>query len=66
MLKRDAMLIRVEADNGLVGYGPGEGSEKAKHAIETVIAPFLEGRTAGRSGCPARAVRGRTRARSRR
>jgi L-alanine-DL-glutamate epimerase-like enolase superfamily enzyme len=44
ILKRDAMLLRVEADNGLVGYGPGQGSEKAHHAIEKVIAPFLENR----------------------
>src|SRR5260370_21573854 len=44
MLKRDAMLIRVESDNGLVGYAPGEGSEKARGIIESRIAPFLEGR----------------------
>ncbi len=45
ILKRDAMLIRVEADNGLVGYAPGQGSEKAKQGIDSVVAPFLEGRT---------------------
>lgn len=45
ILKRDAMLIRVEADNGLTGYAPGEGSEKAKRGIDSVVAPFLEGRT---------------------
>ncbi|MEX2260763.1 MAG: mandelate racemase/muconate lactonizing enzyme family protein [Bryobacteraceae bacterium] len=45
IVKRDAMLIRVEADNGLVGWGPGPGSEAVRHAIETAIAPFLEGRT---------------------
>ena len=44
ILKRDAMLIRVETDNGLVGYAPGEGSEKAHNTIATSIAPFLEGR----------------------
>jgi L-alanine-DL-glutamate epimerase-like enolase superfamily enzyme len=44
ILKRDAMLIRVEADNGLIGYAPGQGSETAKHGIDTVVAPFLEGR----------------------
>jgi L-alanine-DL-glutamate epimerase-like enolase superfamily enzyme len=44
ILKRDAMFIRVEADNGLVGYAPGPGSERAQHAIETAVAPFLEGR----------------------
>ncbi len=35
----------VQADNGLVGYAPGQGSERAKEGIESVIAPFLEGRT---------------------
>jgi L-alanine-DL-glutamate epimerase-like enolase superfamily enzyme len=44
ILKRDAMLMRVAADNGLIGYAPGPGSEKAQHAIERQIAPFLEGR----------------------
>jgi len=47
ILKRDAMLVRIEADNGLVGYGPGQGSEKAQRRIESVIAPFLEGRALG-------------------
>jgi L-alanine-DL-glutamate epimerase-like enolase superfamily enzyme len=45
ILKRDAMLIRVAADNGFVGYAPGQGSVKAKQGIDNVIAPFLEGRT---------------------
>jgi L-alanine-DL-glutamate epimerase-like enolase superfamily enzyme len=45
ILKRDAMLIRVEAEGGLVGYAPGPGSEKAQRAIESTIAPFLEGRS---------------------
>ena len=44
IVKRDAMLIRVEAGNGLAGYAPGQGSEKAHAAIESVIAPFLRGR----------------------
>lgn len=44
ILKRDAMLIRVEAENGLVGYAPGEGSEKARDGIAGEVAPFLEGR----------------------
>jgi L-alanine-DL-glutamate epimerase-like enolase superfamily enzyme len=43
ILKRDAMLIRVETTGGYVGYAPGPGSERVQHAIETVIAPFLEG-----------------------
>lgn len=45
IVKRDAMLIRVEADNGLAGYAPGPGTEAAAREIETVIAPFLEGRS---------------------
>lgn len=44
IVKRDVMLIRVEADNGLVGYAPGEGSEQAARTIQDVIAPWLEGR----------------------
>ncbi len=45
ILKRDAMLIRVDTVEGLVGWAPGPGSERAHHAIQTVIAPFLSGRT---------------------
>jgi L-alanine-DL-glutamate epimerase-like enolase superfamily enzyme len=44
LLKRDAMFIRVEADNGLLGYAPGPGSESVHLAIGRTIAPFLEGR----------------------
>jgi L-alanine-DL-glutamate epimerase-like enolase superfamily enzyme len=44
ILKRDAMFIRVECDNGLVGYGPGPASESAAAAVENVIAPFLQGK----------------------
>jgi L-alanine-DL-glutamate epimerase-like enolase superfamily enzyme len=44
LLKRDAMFIRVEADNGLVGYAPGPGSEGVHLAIQETIGPFLEGR----------------------
>jgi len=43
IVKRDAMLIRVETDKGLIGYAPGPGSEIAHRAIESTIAPFLEG-----------------------
>jgi L-alanine-DL-glutamate epimerase-like enolase superfamily enzyme len=42
--KRDAMLVRVTTDVGLVGYGPGQGSEAAQRLILDVIAPWLEGR----------------------
>src|ERR1051325_9140304 len=45
ILKRDAMFIRVEADNGLVGYAPGPGSAQAHQAIRQVVTPFLEDRT---------------------
>jgi L-alanine-DL-glutamate epimerase-like enolase superfamily enzyme len=45
IVKRDAMVIRVEAEGGFVGYAPGEGSEKAQQGIDTVVAPFLVGRT---------------------
>lgn len=44
LLKRDAMVIKVQTAEGMVGYAPGEGSEKTHNAIQTVIAPFLEGR----------------------
>jgi L-alanine-DL-glutamate epimerase-like enolase superfamily enzyme len=44
ILKRDAMFIRVETDNGLVGYAPGPGSERAQQQIAGVIAPFLTDR----------------------
>ncbi len=49
IVKRDAMLIRVETDNGLVGYGPGEASESAAELIRGTIAPWLEGRYPGTS-----------------
>ena len=45
ILKRDAMLIRIDTDCGLTGYAPGPGSERARRDIERTIAPFLEGRT---------------------
>ncbi len=41
LVKRDAMVIRVDTDAGLVGYAPGPGSEAAQKAIESVIRPFL-------------------------
>lgn len=45
IVKRDAMLIQVRAENGLVGYAPGPGSERVQQAIAETIGPFLEGRT---------------------
>jgi L-alanine-DL-glutamate epimerase-like enolase superfamily enzyme len=44
ILKRDAMLIRVAADNGLVGYAPGPAHERAGREIQDIIAPYLAGR----------------------
>ena len=33
ILKRDAMLVKISTDGGLVGYGPGAGSEAAQKEI---------------------------------
>ncbi len=44
ILKRDAMLIRVKADNGLIGYAPGPAHERATDEIRNVIRPFLLGK----------------------
>ena len=44
IVKRDAMFIRVTADNGLVGYGPGAAHERAVRDIRETISAFLEGR----------------------
>lgn len=44
ILKRDAMLIRVTADNGLKGYAPGPAHERAQIEISSFIGPFLDGR----------------------
>ncbi|MCX6593212.1 MAG: mandelate racemase/muconate lactonizing enzyme family protein [Acidobacteria bacterium] len=43
ILKRDAMLIRVTTDQGLVGWAPGQGSEKAHRHIQSKVTPFLVG-----------------------
>jgi L-alanine-DL-glutamate epimerase-like enolase superfamily enzyme len=44
ILKRDGMLIRVKADNGLVGYAPGPAHERAQKEIREIIRPLLIGR----------------------
>ena len=44
ILKRDAMLIRIQTDSGLTGYAPGPAGESVARAINTRIGPFLEGR----------------------
>ena len=43
IFKRDAMLIRIDTDSGIVGWAPGQASETARHAIENTISPFLTG-----------------------
>src|SRR5579872_1551052 len=45
IVKRDAMFVRIETDNGLVGYAPGPGSEQAQQAITDTVAPSLADRT---------------------
>lgn len=44
IMKRDAMLIRVQTDAGITGYGPGPAHERAATEIREQISPFLEGR----------------------
>lgn len=44
IMKRDAMLIRVQTDAGITGYGPGPAHERAAAEIRDLIGPFLEGR----------------------
>jgi L-alanine-DL-glutamate epimerase-like enolase superfamily enzyme len=36
------MFVRVETDNGLVGYAPGPGSEQTRDIILNTVAPFLQ------------------------
>ena len=43
VLKRDAMYIRVVAENGLSGFAPGPAHERALLEIRERISPFLEG-----------------------
>jgi L-alanine-DL-glutamate epimerase-like enolase superfamily enzyme len=42
--KRDAMLIKVTTDNGLVGYAPGPAFSRALKEIDTIIKEFLIGK----------------------
>src|SRR5258707_13384154 len=44
ILKRNALLNRVETETGLVGYAPGPASEGVQRAISQAIARWLEGR----------------------
>lgn len=44
IVKRDAMLICVEGEHALRGFGPGPAHEAALAGIRDFIAPFLTGR----------------------
>jgi L-alanine-DL-glutamate epimerase-like enolase superfamily enzyme len=44
ILKRDAMLIRVRTDNGMIGYAPGPAHERAAQAVRDHVRPFLIGK----------------------
>lgn len=44
ILKRDAMIVRVKADNGLEGYGPGPAHEEGARRIKELIAGYLIGK----------------------
>ncbi len=41
ILKRDAMLIKVSTDTGLIGYAPGPAFARASEEIDSIIKPFL-------------------------
>jgi L-alanine-DL-glutamate epimerase-like enolase superfamily enzyme len=43
IFKRDAMVVRIETQDGAVGYAPGPASEDAVRKIEKEIAPHLLG-----------------------
>lgn len=44
IVKRDAMLIKITADNGLIGYAPGPAFTTALEEINMVIRDFLVGK----------------------
>jgi L-alanine-DL-glutamate epimerase-like enolase superfamily enzyme len=46
ILKRDATLVRITAENGITGWGPGVASEHWKSRVDNEVAPFLRGRAA--------------------
>lgn len=47
IVKRDAMLIRVETDQKVVGWAPGQPTEATKRVIDHVVGPFLTGHHLG-------------------
>jgi L-alanine-DL-glutamate epimerase-like enolase superfamily enzyme len=44
ILKRDAMLIKITTDKGIIGYAPGPAHEPAQQNINNVIKPLLVGK----------------------
>jgi L-alanine-DL-glutamate epimerase-like enolase superfamily enzyme len=44
ILKRDAMLIKISTDVGLIGYAPGPAFERAEEEISTLIKKYLVGK----------------------
>lgn len=44
ILKRDAMIIRIKADNGLEGFAPGPAHEEGAKRIKNQISDFLVGK----------------------
>ena len=42
--KRDAMMVRIETEDGTVGYAPGVASEEIVRKIEKEITPLLLGK----------------------
>jgi myosin heavy subunit len=61
ILKRDAMLIRIESDGGLVGYAPGPGSQRAQDIIESAGPAVSRRAHAGGPGRAAHPVHGTAR-----
>lgn len=45
--QRDAMLVRIGTDAGVLGYAPAAANLATKQIIDRLIAPFLTGRTLG-------------------
>lgn len=44
IIKRDAMLIRVKTDSGLIGYAPGPAHKRAQREIHSIVRSFLLGK----------------------
>ena len=44
VMKRDALVVRVMADNGLCGWAPGVADEATVRAVTEWVSPYLVGR----------------------